>query len=132
MNPKKSKPTPNPRILMLPNNGSVIANPNDPGAELIADFKLTSETIEWMVEEVKRRRHLNHHEAAEALLERLGPQATTGLLIMVVNEHDDRDGSILEAYRFTPSVLQAFRERTGNTVRWGKKIGIGSQSRRNH
>ena len=79
---------------MLPNNGSVIANPNDPGAELIADFKLASETIEWMVMEVKRRRRLNHHEAAEAILERLGPQATTGLLIMVVNEHDDRGGSI--------------------------------------
>jgi hypothetical protein len=106
MNPKKRKRTPNPRILMLPGNESIIANPNDPEAELIADPKSASEAIEWMVMEVKRRRRLNHHEAAEAILERLGPPATRGLLIMVVNEHDDRDGSIREVYRFTPSVLQ--------------------------
>jgi hypothetical protein len=95
---------------------------------VIADPKLVNETVEWMVTEVKRRRRLDHHEAAEAILERVGLQASTGRLIMVVQEHDDRDGSIREVYRFTPSVLQAFRELTGKTVKWGKHDRYGSQS----
>jgi hypothetical protein len=97
----------------------VIANPNEPDAELIADTELTTETVEWMAKEVRHRKVLDHHEAAKATLEKLGLQAVMGGLVL--RAHHDGNGSSREVYRFSPRVLQAFRELTRKTVRWGKK-----------
>jgi hypothetical protein len=86
-----------------------------------ADAKLVDEIIEWMETQVKRRKVLNHHEAAKTILERLGNRAVLEELVLTAEEHDDRDGSTREVYRFGPAVLDAFRERTGKTVNWGKQ-----------
>jgi len=83
------------------------------------------ETAEWMAAEVKRCGRLDHHEAANAIRMRLpgfleviwGKKA----LVYVAQERDDRDGSMREVYRFCPEVLEAFKELTGKTVKWGKQ-----------
>jgi hypothetical protein len=112
MDPKEKK-----RESNLPYAIPWIGNIN---GELIADTKLINETVEWLATEVKRRGALKHHDAAEAIIERLGLQAAMGGLVLMTRERDDGDGSIREVYRFSPPVLQALRKRTGKTVRWGK------------
>jgi hypothetical protein len=84
-----------------------------------ARTKLIRETAEWMAAEVKDRGILDHHEAANAIRRRGHYEESE--LIREARERNDRDGSIREVYRFCPPVLQAFRELTGNTVRWGKR-----------
>jgi hypothetical protein len=89
-----------------------------------AKARLINEIAEWMAAEVKDRGKLDHHEAANAIRQR--PRyydVMVGLSKQVIEtqERDDRDGSIREVCRFSPPVLEKFRELTGNTVRWGKK-----------
>jgi hypothetical protein len=87
-----------------------------------ARTRVINEIAEWMAAEVRRHGKLDHHEAANAIrgrspyLEVIGGRG----LILTDQERNDRNGSIREVYRFGPPVLQAFRELTGKTVRWGK------------
>ena len=87
-----------------------------------ARTRVINEIAEWMAAEVKRREILNHHEAANAVRGRLPYLEVIGGrgLILVDQERNERNGSIREVYRFGPPVLQAFRELTGKTVKWGK------------
>jgi hypothetical protein len=87
-----------------------------------ARTKEINEIAEWMAAEVKRRGKLDHHEAANAIRMRSPYLDVTGGrgLILANQERNDRNDSIREVYRFGPPVLQAFRELTGKTVRWGK------------
>lgn len=85
-------------------------------------IKLISEIVGWMAAEVARRGKLNHHEAANEMRQRSPYEVIGGIgLIHIVQERDDRDGSIREVYRFGPAVLEAFKELTGKTVKWGKQ-----------
>jgi len=113
-------PKENEQELNLPYTWTVIGNPNAADTKLITDTKLINETVEWMATEVTRCTVLDHHKAAKAILERLGFRAVMGGLILVTQERHDGNGSIREVCRFSPPVLQAFREMTGKTVRWGK------------
>lgn len=88
-----------------------------------ADTRKVYEIAEWMAAEVKRRGMLHHHEAADAVRKRMSPYLELIRpkgLISREQERDDRNGSIREVYRFGPAVLDAFKELTGKTVRWGK------------
>jgi hypothetical protein len=92
-----------------------------------SDTKLINEIAEWMAVEVKRRKKLDHNEAANEIRQRLqnaGPLDELAMdrlkLIVVTQERNDHDGSIREVYRLGPPILRAFRELTGKTVRWGK------------
>jgi hypothetical protein len=113
----------NERELKLPYIVGPVMFPNANAADtkVIGDTKLINETIEWMAMEVKRHKVLNHHEAAKTILDRLGVGALWDGLVLVTQERDDRNGSIRELYRFGPAVLEAFRQLTGKTVRWGKR-----------
>jgi hypothetical protein len=85
--------------------------------------RLIRETAEWMATEVKRCGRLDHHQAANAIRQRSPYHELFGgrALTYVTQERDDRDGSIREVYRFGPAVLEAFKELTGKTVKWGKQ-----------
>jgi hypothetical protein len=114
-------PKENERVLKLPYTIYPIINANAANTGLFGDDgKLMNEIIEWMATEVKRHEVLNHHKAAKTILERLGVEALWRGVIVLAQEHDDCNGSIREVYRFSPAVLEAFRQLTGKTVRWGK------------
>jgi hypothetical protein len=90
-----------------------------------SDTKLINEIAEWMAAEVKRRKKLDHSEAANEIRQRLqNPLDALAIdrlkLIVGTQERNDRDGSIRQVYRLGPPVLRAFRELTRKTVRWGK------------
>jgi hypothetical protein len=84
-----------------------------------AKTRVITEIAEWMAAKVKDRGKLDHHEAANFIRQWRGYDSTK--LIIEARERDDRDGSIREICRFSPPVLEKFRELTGKTVRWGKK-----------
>jgi len=113
-------PNENEQELNLPYTWTAIGNPNAADSALITDTAMINETVEWMATEVTRRTRLDHHKAAKAIFERLGLRALMGGLILVTQERHDGNGSIREVCRFRPPVLQAFRELTGKTVKWGK------------
>jgi hypothetical protein len=72
--------------------------------------------------EVKDRGKLDHHDAANAIRQRHRYDVMAlSKPVIETQERDDRDGSIREVCRFSPPVLEKFRELTGNTVKWGKK-----------
>jgi hypothetical protein len=83
-----------------------------------AKTRLINDIAEWMAAEVKDRGKLDHHEAANAIRKRGHLEST---LIIEAQELIYRDASFRKVYRFSPPVLEKFRELTGNTVRWGKK-----------
>jgi hypothetical protein len=86
-----------------------------------AKTRLITEIAEWMAAEVKDRGKLDHHEAANAIRQRRYNDVMPWKLIIETQERNDRDGSIREVCRFSPPVLERFRELTRNTVKWGKK-----------
>jgi hypothetical protein len=88
---------------------------------IAAKARLTNEIAEWMAAQVRDRGKLDHHEAANAVRRRAPHDVMLWNPIIEAQERNDRDGSIREVYRFSPSVLEKFRALTGNTVRWGKK-----------
>jgi hypothetical protein len=88
----------------------------------LARAKVINEIAEWMAAEVKLHGKLDHHDAASAIRRRLPYLEMIGGrgLILVEQEHHDRTGAVREVLRFGSPVLEAFRDLTGKSVRWGK------------
>jgi hypothetical protein len=101
---------------------SAISTPNSARSVSSSRSSDIDELAEWIAAEVKKRGILDHHEAANTILQRRGGLCLIPFrLVIQARERNDLDGSVREVYRFSAPVLEAFRKMSGKTVRWGKE-----------